>query len=43
MRATSSGLPPAPATTAPPAAPEAPGGQTGGTGLPPGSKNPFGE
>jgi Domain of unknown function (DUF4389) len=40
---TSSGLPPAPATTAPPAAPEAPGGQTGGTGLPPGSSNPFGE
>ncbi len=43
---TSSGLPPAPATSAaPPAAPEAPGGQTGtgGTGLPPGSSNPFGE
>ena len=41
---TSSGLPPAPATTAPPTAPEAPGGQTGGTGgLPPGSSNPFGE
>jgi hypothetical protein len=38
----SSGLPPAPATTAPPAAPEAPGGRPG-TGLPPGSKNPFGE
>lgn len=38
-----SGLPPAPTTTAPPAAPEAPGGQAGGTGLPPGSKNPFGE
>lgn len=42
--ATSSGLPPAPATTAPPTAPEAPGGQAGGTGgLPPGSSNPFGE
>ena len=37
--ATGSGLPPAPATTAPPAAPEAPGGQTGL----PGSSNPFGE
>ena len=36
---TGSGLPPAPATAAPPAAPEAPGGQTG---LPP-SSNPFGE
>jgi hypothetical protein len=39
----SSGLPPAPPTTAPPSAPEAPGGQAGGTGLPPGSTNPFGE
>jgi hypothetical protein len=36
---TGSGLPPAPTTTAPPAAPEAPGGQTGL----PGSSNPFGE
>jgi hypothetical protein len=40
---TSSGLPPAPVTSAPPTAPEAPGGQTGSTGLPPGNKNPFGE
>ncbi len=40
---TSSGLPPAPPTTAPPAAPEAPGGQSSTGGLPPGSKNPFGE
>jgi hypothetical protein len=39
---TSSGLPPAPATTAPPAAPGASGGEPGAE-LPPGKSNPFGE
>jgi hypothetical protein len=42
---TGSGLPPAPATTAPPAAPEAPGGQSGLSSGDPlgGTRNPFGE
>jgi hypothetical protein len=39
---TSSGLPPAPSSAAPPKGPEAPGARPG-TGLPPGSSNPFGE
>jgi hypothetical protein len=42
---TSSGLPPAPATSAPPSAPEAPGGRTGLSSGDPlgGGSNPFGE